>query len=127
MGEPAPVVDIEALVKAVGIKAENIRVVDPYQLEATQKAVKEAYDATEPFVIITKQPCVLIKEVQKRRAHLSCRIDQEKCTKCRACIKTGCPAIAFKQGQVEIERDMCNGCALCLQVCKFGAIEKVGE
>lgn len=126
-GQPAPVVDIEGLVKAVGIKEENMRVVDPCDLGATQKAVKDAYEATEPFVIITKQPCALLKEVQKKRANLSCRIDQEKCTKCKACIRTGCPAIAFKNGQVTIDQAMCNGCTLCLQVCKFDAIEKVGE
>ncbi len=127
MGKPAPVVDIEGLVKAVGIKEANIRVVDPYNLAATQKAVQDAYDATDPFVIITKQPCALIKEVQKRRAHMSCRIDQEKCTKCRSCIRTGCPAIAWKNGRVEIDQAQCNGCTLCRQVCKFNAIEKVGD
>jgi indolepyruvate ferredoxin oxidoreductase alpha subunit len=56
-----------------------------------------------------------------------CVIDQEKCTKCKACIRTGCPAISFKNGQVTIDRSMCNGCELCKQVCKFDAIEKVGE
>ncbi|MEL7563798.1 MAG: indolepyruvate ferredoxin oxidoreductase subunit alpha [Dehalobacterium sp.] len=127
MGQPAPVIDIEGLVKSVGIKAENIRVVDPCDLGETQKAVKDAYEANEPFVIITKQPCALLKEVQKKRANLSCRIDQDKCTKCKACIRTGCPAIAFKNGQVIIDQAMCNGCTVCLQVCKFDAIEKVGE
>ncbi len=29
MGEEAPIIDIEAIVKAVGIKDENIRVIDP--------------------------------------------------------------------------------------------------
>ncbi|MGI6685454.1 MAG: indolepyruvate ferredoxin oxidoreductase subunit alpha [Bacillota bacterium] len=127
MGKPAPIIDIEAIVKAVGIKEENIRVVDPCDLATTQKAVKEAYEATEPFVIITKRPCALIKEVQKKQAGISCVIDQEKCTKCRACIRTGCPAISFKNNQVIIDQAMCNGCTLCLQVCKFDAIEKVGE
>ncbi|GIW49301.1 MAG: hypothetical protein KatS3mg079_777 [Caloramator sp.] len=54
-----------SIVKAVGIKEENIRVVDPYDLKATEEAVKDAYNSKEPFVIITKQPCALIKEVQK--------------------------------------------------------------
>lgn len=127
MGEEAPVIDIEKIVRAVGVKEENIRVVDPYKLDETEKAVKDAYDAAEPFVIITKQPCALIKEVQKRRANIYCRVDLDKCKKCKACIRTGCPAIALKNGQVVIERSMCNGCTLCKQVCKFDAIEKVGE
>ena len=125
MGQPAPVVDIEGIVKAVGIKEENVRVVDPYDLTATQKAVKDAYEATEPFVIITRQPCALIKEVQRKRAGLFCSVNQEKCTKCRACIRTGCPAISYRDNQVVIDQTMCNGCTLCLQVCKFNAVEKV--
>lgn len=127
MGEEAPIIDIEKIVKAVGIKEENIRVVDPYNLEETQRAVDDAYNAVEPFVIITRQPCALIKEVQKRRLNMYCKVDVEKCKKCKACLKIGCPAITFKNGKIAIEENMCNGCTLCMQVCKFDAIKKVGE
>lgn len=127
MGEPAQIVDIEAMVKAVGIKEENIRVVDPYNLGETQKAVKDAYEAKEPFVIITKQPCALIKEVQKKRANVYCEIDYDKCKNCKACTKIGCPAISVRNGKVVIDSVTCNGCTICKQVCKFDAIKKVGE
>lgn len=127
MGEVAKVIDIEAVVKSLGIKEKNIRVVDPYDLASTNEAVKEAYEATEPFVIITKRPCALIKDVIKKRAHMYSFIHEEKCKKCKMCIKTGCPAISFKDNTMRIDRSMCNGCGLCKQVCKFGAIEKVGE
>lgn len=123
----APMVDIEALVLACGIKNENIKVVDPYKIEETSKAVKEAHDSTEPFVIITKQPCALIKDVLKKRANLKCKVDVEKCKKCKMCLKTGCPALKFQNGVVEIDESMCNGCEICKQVCPFDAIEKVGE
>jgi indolepyruvate ferredoxin oxidoreductase, alpha subunit len=123
----APMVDIEALVLACGIKKENIKVVDPYKIEETSKAVKEAHDSTEPFVIITKQPCALIKDVLKKRANLKCKVDAEKCKKCKMCLKTGCPALKFQNGVVEIDESMCNGCEICKQVCPFDAIEKVGE
>ncbi|MBU3126108.1 indolepyruvate ferredoxin oxidoreductase subunit alpha [Clostridium tagluense] len=126
-GTPAPMIDIEQLVLACGIKAENIRVVDPYKLDETKSAVKEAHDSTEPFVIITKQPCALIKDVLKARAGIKCVIDQEKCKKCKACLKVGCPAIKFQNGVVTIDATMCNGCGICMQVCPFKAIEKVGE
>ncbi|MEL7567897.1 MAG: indolepyruvate ferredoxin oxidoreductase subunit alpha [Dehalobacterium sp.] len=127
MGAPAPAINIFDVVKAVGIKEENIRVVDPYNLEATKGVVREAYEAVEPFVIITRQPCALIKEVQKIRAKLSCRVDKDKCKKCLACVKLGCPAIKVKDGTAMIDESMCNGCTLCMQVCKFDAIKKVGE
>lgn len=124
-GEIAAIVDIERVVQAVGVK--NIRVVDPYDLKSTEQVIKEAHDSKELFVIITKKPCALIKEVQKRRAGIYCSAINDKCRKCKACLKTGCPALAFKEGSIVIDKDMCNGCGLCMQVCKFDAIEKVGE
>lgn len=127
MGEISQKIDIETIVRAIGIKDENLRIVDPYNLEATTAAVKDAYNATEPFVIITKQPCALIKSVIKKRAHMYSFIHEDKCKKCKACIKTGCPAISFNNNVMTIDRSMCNGCELCKQVCNFGAIEKVGE
>ena len=48
-GIPAPTVDIEAIVKAIGIKEENLRVVDPYIMEENTNAVKDALEATEPL------------------------------------------------------------------------------
>lgn len=124
-GEIAASVDIETIVRAIGIK--NIRVVDPYDLKATEDTVREAYESEETFVIITKQPCALIKDVQKRRANIYCSVNNDKCRKCKACLRTGCPALSFKNDSILIDRSMCNGCGLCEQVCKFDAIEKVGE
>ena len=123
----APIIDIEKLVVSLGVKNENIKIVDPYKLEETEEAVKAAHDSTEPFVIITKRACALKKEVLKERAGLKCIIHEDKCKKCKACMRTGCPAISFKDGIVSIDKNMCNGCELCKQVCKFSAIEKVGE
>lgn len=126
-GKPAPIIDIETLVLSLGVKKENIKVVDPYNLKETEEAVKIAHDSTEPFVIITKQPCALKKDVLKKRAGMKCIIHTDKCKICKACMKTGCPAISFKDGVVSIDKNMCNGCQICKQVCKFNAIEKVGE
>lgn len=127
MGKEAPVIDIEAIVKAVGIKDENIRVIDPYKLEETKDAVKAAYESKEPFVIITKQPCALIREVRKEREGLYCEINQDKCTKCKMCLRVGCPAISFRDNVMSIDKTECNGCTVCLQVCPFNSIEFVGR
>ncbi|HLR35233.1 MAG TPA: indolepyruvate ferredoxin oxidoreductase subunit alpha [Tissierellales bacterium] len=127
MGEPAPIIDIEKIVQAVGIKDENIRVVDPYKLAETKAAVKDAYESDDPFVIITKQPCALIKEVQRSRKDLYCEVNQDKCTKCKTCLRIGCPAIFFRDNVVSIDKNQCNGCTVCLQVCPFDAIEYRGE
>lgn len=127
IGEKAPEVDIETLVKSIGVKEENIRVVDPYKLDETKKAVKDAYESEELFVIITKQPCALIKDVQRARKGLHCYVDEEKCRKCKTCLRVGCPAISFRDDRIEIDKNQCNGCTICLQVCPFDAIEFNGE
>lgn len=126
-GIESPQIDLVGLVKAIGVKEENIRVIDPYDMDANKEAVKAAMDATEPFVIVTKQPCALIKDVQKRRANLYCQVNQEVCRKCKTCLKIGCPAISMKDGVVSMDTAMCNGCQVCLQVCPFHAIEAFGE
>lgn len=126
-GKEAHMIDIENLVLALGIKKENLRVVDPYNLKETAEAIKVAHDTTEPFVIIARQACALKKDVIKKRAKLKCVIHEDKCKKCKMCLKTGCPALKFKDGVVSISKNDCNGCTMCMQVCKFDAIEKVGE
>jgi indolepyruvate ferredoxin oxidoreductase alpha subunit len=125
-GEPTSRVDIAALCVACGVKLENVRKIDPYNFKETERAVREAYDSREIFVLITTQPCALIKDVQRRRADLRCVVDQELCVKCKGCMRVGCPAISFR-GHIEIESSMCNGCTLCAQVCPKSAISRVGE
>lgn len=123
----APIINIEKVVLALGIGEENIRTVDPYNIKETEEAVKVAYESSQPFVIIAKRPCALKKDVIKERSGLKCIIDTDKCKLCKACLKTGCPALSFKDGIVSIDQNMCNGCEICKQICKFDAIEKVGE
>ena len=127
MGEESRKIDIAAIVKAAGVEEDAIRIVDAYKLEEVQGAVREAAVFQGVFVIITKQPCALIKDVQKARAGLKCRILEEECRKCMGCMKIGCPAVINKNGTISIDESGCNGCSLCFQVCKFGAIEKAGE
>lgn len=126
-GQETPMVDIEKIVKAVGVEEDNIRVIDPYKLDETNKVVKEAYESEELFVIIAKQPCALIKDVQRARRGLHCQVDQEKCKKCKSCLRIGCPAISMIDNVVSIDTSLCNGCTVCLQVCPFDAIEYFGE
>lgn len=131
MGDKTAEVDIPALCKAVGLKDENIFVVNPINIEETEKAVNTALDCKEPSVIITKWPCALkrFSAEDKKDYDLDraiCVVNEEKCKSCKICIKTGCPAISFDK-TAKINPDMCTGCDVCLQVCPFDAIEKVGE
>lgn len=125
-GQEAPSVDIETLCYACGIKKENLLIVDPYDLSATKEAIKKGYEATEPFVIITKQPCALLKPVIKQRAKLKAVVNPDKCRACKVCLKSGCPALILGE-KVTIDQDACNGCGVCAQICPFDAIERIGE
>ncbi len=116
-GDPAGKIDLEALVKAMGI--ERVRVVDPYNLEECDRVIKEELAVEAPSVIISRRPCALLKYV-KHNGPLKC--DREKCVGCKSCMRIGCPAISMKDGKVEIDETLCVGCGVCTQLCKFGAL-----
>ena len=124
MGEATHQVDLKSLCMACGVKVDNIRLIDPYDLTATKEAVRAGYESSEPFVIITTSPCALIKDVIKARVNMKCVIDQDKCIKCKMCMKAGCPALNFRDGVVFIDRASCNGCGICLQICPKNAISR---
>ena len=111
-GDPAGKIDLEALVRAMGI--ERIRVVDPYDLKACNEAIKEELQADEPSVIISRRPCALLKYV-KHKPPLS--VDRDKCIGCKACMQIGCPAISMKDGKAHVDETLCVGCGVCTQLC----------
>ena len=121
-GEPTRNVDLIKLANAVGI--DRVVVADPFDLENFEKVVREEIAADEPSVIISQRPCALLKNVNYGAP---CEIDPEKCKNCKMCMGLGCPAISINDGKISIDASQCNGCGLCMNVCKFGAIKKVGE
>ncbi len=121
-GDPAGKIDLESLCRAVGIN--RIRVVDPYDLEACEKALREELAANEPSVIISRRPCVLLKYVKPKTPLV---VDREKCKGCKKCMKFGCPAISMHNGKAVIDKTLCVGCEVCVQLCGFGAIGNGGN
>ncbi len=117
-GDPTVSVNLEKLVQAIGIR--RVQVVDPFDLEACEKAVREETAAEEPSVIIARRPCALLKNVKYEQ---KVTVDQDKCTGCKMCMKLGCPAITMRGKKMEINQTLCNHCGLCANVCKFGAIK----
>lgn len=124
MGDEAPIVDIENLVRGLGVK--HVKVVDTYNLEEVMQTVKEESERDELSVIIARRPCMLLPEMKKKKFD-KYEVDETKCTGCQMCIKIGCPAISFDKNKkkANINYDLCVGCSLCYQVCKFDAIKKV--
>lgn len=124
MGEEAGVIDIEKLVRALGI--DNFRRLDPYDYDQALTVIKEEMDNDGPSVILTSRPCVLMP---KRIMNEPYVVDLELCNGCSACFRISCPAIAAssetnKHGSPKalIDETLCTGCTLCSQVCKPDAI-----
>lgn len=116
--EPTRQVDLAALAKAVGV--DMVDIVDPFDPKGFEEVLKRHLNAEEPSVIIAQRPCALLKTVKYSGF---CKITA-KCKKCKKCMQLGCPAISLKDGGVVIDKNQCNGCGLCINVCPFGAIEK---
>lgn len=119
-GEVVPAINIYHFCKAIGIA--HVTEVNAFDLPALEALIKEETARDEISVIITKSPCVLLKgNVYPDK----CVPVPEKCKKCGACLRPGCPALTRNgDGTVSIDATMCNGCGLCMQLCPFEAIEK---
>ena len=121
-GDPCTKIDLETLCRAVGIN--RVRVVDPYDLEACDKVIKEELAADEASVIIARRPCALLKYVKHNKPLV---VDATKCMSCKMCMKIGCPAISMTSGKAEIDNTLCTGCGVCEQLCKFDALHAPKE
>lgn len=122
-GEPTYAIDFVALCKAIGV--ESVQEINAFDVKGLEKAIKESVNGNTLTVIIAKAPCALLKG---QKFDFKCQVDAEKCRKCGACMRLGCPAFTRdKDGFVKIDRTMCNGCGLCASYCPFNAIEKVGK
>ena len=121
MGEPTNAIDILKLVQSLGIK--NVSEVNSFDLVKLEKILKEETARDAISVIICKAPCVLIKGISFPK---KCITITDKCMKCGVCLQPGCPSLTKNQdGTISIDINTCNGCGLCMNLCKFNAIEEV--
>lgn len=120
-GEETPAINIYHLCKAIGIK--NVVEVNAFDITTLERVIKEETAKDEISVIITKSPCVLLS---KAPIKVQYRVENDLCKKCGMCLKPGCPAMTKnEEGKPVINDTMCNGCGLCVQLCKSKAITKV--
>lgn len=121
-GEDTVATNLPLLCKALGIN--RVAEVDPFDLKEVEAIIREELKVDEPSVIIAKRPCALLKSVKPKP---SLNVNKDKCTKCKMCMKIGCPAITIEENSAKIDATLCVGCDLCKKVCHFGAIGSVAE
>lgn len=120
-GEDTYAIDLADLCRSIGVP--NVVEINAFDVPGLEKLIKESVSSDTLTVIIAKAPCALLKG---QKFPNKCVVDAEKCKKCGMCMKIGCPAMTkTENGTVKIDETMCNGCGLCKNYCKFGAISTV--
>ncbi len=138
-GEKTHRIDFVELGRALGI--ENPKKVNPWNLEETERVIREELEKAEPSLVISEGPCALLRRAFKKY-NKPLQVDPTKCIGCKTCVNLGCPAISYqpvegemaitadgkkRKGISHIEASLCPGCHLCYQVCKFEAIKSQEE
>jgi indolepyruvate ferredoxin oxidoreductase alpha subunit len=126
MGEAAPMVDIAALCRAMGVP---VTILDPFELIETRETLNRLLEQPEVKVLILKQSCALSPE-KKGKKRFSMRVDETRCRgeDCgcnRLCTRIfRCPGLLWNQEQkrAEIDEVICAGCGFCVRICPAEAI-----
>lgn len=115
---PSRELDLEGVVRSLGV--EDVRTIDPNDMKAVRKNLKEATQSDNLSVLVFRSPCVLIDRIRKPSFVVT------DCRGCEVCTSLGCPALAYdrEQGRASIDPVMCIGCGQCAQYCGFKAIEQ---
>lgn len=109
-------IGIAAMLTACGVGC--VIEVDPLNLEASIAAVSQAVAYDGVSAVVFSSPCVNIVAKQQSLA-----VKVDTCTNCRRCLRRlGCPALISGDKHMQIDESTCNGCGLCAQVCRYGAI-----
>jgi indolepyruvate ferredoxin oxidoreductase, alpha subunit len=109
-----PAIDLQTLCDGIGVRCTTVDARDYPALVAAIKA-----EVKEPGlgVIVAQAPCALLTREKSGEV----LVDEERCNLCGLCLDIGCPAIAPGDDAVSILAS-CTGCALCIEVCKRGAL-----
>ena len=116
MGNVVEKVSIAKVLGTIGVK--SVTRVNPLDLDAAVKAIREAAAVDGVSAVIFESPCIAVTKPLTLHT-----VDADRCIGCKKCIRElGCPAISMENGKAVIEPSMCYGCTICAQVCPAGAI-----
>jgi indolepyruvate ferredoxin oxidoreductase alpha subunit len=118
-------VSIEKVVRAVGVP--HVAVIKPYKMKKSIEVIKEALAFKGVSVIISEELCALyatsLKLPRRKPFHVG-----DKCRNHRNCMNDlACPAFYTWEGRIQIDANLCTGCALCAQICPENAILPVKD
>ena len=132
-GDPATVVDMEAICRALGARVE---VCDPFDLEeSTKTLLRMMAEGTGVRVIILRHMCQLLKDRKKIPREYKVHVDPEKCLGegcgCDSlCTRLfGCPGLMWDREaeRAAIDEAICVGCGVCADICPANAIIREEE
>ncbi len=123
-GEVAQKIEIEGMVRACGVS--HVQKVDPFDVKAVDKAMKDAIAFKGPSVVIMDGPCFFVGPGDQG----DYAVDPDLCNGCALCFRLGCPAIVrseemdekYKRPKAQIDPVLCVGCDMCAQICPREAI-----
>jgi indolepyruvate ferredoxin oxidoreductase alpha subunit len=126
-GSEGKKVSLEALIKGCGVKW--IKTIDPYDVENLIVLLKEARKYTQRSdggiaVIIARHPC-LIRYPDVWKEHPVKVEITDDCDGCQYCVDYfECPALYLSEekNRVEIDRNFCVDCGVCIHACPKAAI-----
>ncbi|OED30544.1 indolepyruvate ferredoxin oxidoreductase subunit alpha [Methanosphaera sp. WGK6] len=122
MGDEAPAIDIESLVKSIGVGF--VESIDPMNVNEMIDLYQKALSYDGVSVIIAKHPCVLINKKEIRSRNYQIKVDSDKCIHCNKCTnQLACPSINEIDGEIRINQ-ACTKCGVCINVCPTDAIHK---
>ena len=135
---------IEDVLKGIGF--ENIIINDCFDAKNSIPNFKRAFEKQGPVVVISRGPCALWNDRNKRKRGESIQpffTDQQICRKCHTCmLDFYCPAITMEQEESEyvdengkiwkgfsshISSELCDGCGVCSILCPYTNHESRSE
>lgn len=126
-GSEGKAVSLERIVAGCG--CDFIEVIDPYDIKKMTNVIKKASNYVNTpdggiAVIIARHPCLIAYPEEAIPVRKRVEVTDD-CVECNFCIERfECPALYHDQelGRVNVNRELCVDCGLCIQICPKGAI-----
>lgn len=114
LGEAAAHLDIESIVRALGV--EHCRKVRATNLAALTAAFEELGALSGVRVLIAEEPCVLYarRRLGKGRPRVA-EVIRQGAEAVRCLEELACPAFCRNGDEVSVDESLCTGCMFCLQ------------